>query len=95
MVDLNQYYLISIDQITRNFGNLNFLYLVTIMIVKKILKLNQIIKLLILMQARIFLDMYLMSLCKTNIIANSSFSWWGAWLNNNNDKLILHQKMVK
>lgn len=34
-------------------------------------------------------DMYLMSQCKCNIIANSSFSWWGAWLNNHEEKMII------
>lgn len=77
-VDMPTFYIFSNDYkwAEENFATLN--------IKKTIVNINT--------DSQSYLDMILMSSCKHNICANSSFSWWGAWLNTNPDKIVITPK---
>ena len=36
-----------------------------------------------------YIDLFVLSLCRHNIIGNSSFGWWAAWLNENPGKRVI------
>lgn len=36
-----------------------------------------------------YIQLFILSLCKDNIISNSTFGWWAAWLNQNPNKIVL------
>lgn len=89
-----EYYLKSIEIMKANFDNINFFIFSDDMPwTKKNLNIKNAIYVENELNRIPHEDIYLMTLCNHNIIANSSFSWWGAWLNKNINKLIIAPKI--
>lgn len=86
-----QYYETSVAMLTRNLDSPHlFLFSDDIDWVKKSFQFKQPVT--FIESQRDIDDMQLMSLCQCNIIANSSFSWWAAWLNANPGKRVIAPK---
>ena len=87
------YYLNAIDKISRDNSSLKF-YIFTDDLdhvrenYKELLEFSKIVNVRTPFKSEI-VDLLLMSRCQHNIICNSSFSWWGAWLNNNPNKIVI------
>lgn len=87
--DLN-YYTRAIDKIVEKISNPTFfIFSDDIEWVKHNLKTNYQVVYVSQPSLEDYEELILMSKCKHNIIANSSFSWWGAWLNSNSEKVVI------
>jgi len=88
-----RYYLDAIDVISKTKSELNF-FIFTDDIdnvhknYEELLKFSEIVDIETPFNPDI-VDLLLMSKCKHNVVCNSSFSWWGAWLNNNAEKIVI------
>jgi hypothetical protein len=93
-IDLKNYYLKAIDKSSKCFKNPKYFIFTDdpLWVTENFILDYSYIVVDVNRGAKSFFDMYLMSLCKSNIIANSSFSWWSAWLNNNKDKIVYAPK---
>jgi hypothetical protein len=86
ILDLNYYY-DSIRYLSEKYSNLKFfIFSDDIKWCKENIKLENVS---FVTSNEPYLDLFLMSKCKHNIIANSSFSWWSAWLNQNCEKIVI------
>jgi len=88
-----EYYQKSIDYMNKKYEN-NVFYVFSddINYVKQNFNFNSDVKYIENKNLQDYHELKLMSFCKHNIIANSTFSWWAAWLNENSDKIVIAPK---
>lgn len=87
------YYKRAIEQIKEKISNpVFYLFSDDLDTAEKILSEHTVIPVRFHRGSKSYLDMFLMSQCKHHIIANSSFSWWGAWLDSGSDKIVIAPK---
>jgi hypothetical protein len=85
-----EYYDRAIEKIVKGFSNPHFfIFSDDIDWVKNNLKFNYPVTYVSDGNYKDYEELIIMSYCKHNIIANSSFSWWGAWLNKNKEKRVV------
>ena len=84
-----EYYNNSID-VLKNDTDLFLIFSDDIIWCKENIKLNNAIYI---ENEKDYNELYLMTLCDNNIISNSSFSWWGAWLNKKPNKTVIGPKI--
>lgn len=88
-----EYYEKAIEYVARKIKNPHFfLFSDDIDWVIKNIKINYPYTVVDFNQEKAFFDLELMKRCRHNIVANSSFSWWGAWLNDNKGKIVVAPK---
>lgn len=90
-----EYYLKAVDYIEKHFPNSSyFVFSDDINWARANIKLDKKVVFVDINDASTdYMELILMSACKHNIIANSTFSWWGAWLNENKQKIIIAPKI--
>lgn len=88
-----EYYNMAINIIKNKIKNpMFFIFSDDIEWVKKYININNKVMVDLNTASESYRDMQLMSNCKYNIIANSTFSWWGAWLNDHKNKIVIAPK---
>jgi hypothetical protein len=90
-INLNEYYMYAMVSIQRRLQNVNFVIVsdeVNINTIYRVYPNLKGINKLITQNNDELVDLFFMTRCRGVICSNSTFSWWGAWLNSKSDKLV-------